>query len=271
MKTLEVLISTMHQPDGDYSLLEHMNVQTDAIVVNQCDKENTECVYHRGKRVTWINTKDRGLSKSRNCALANATAELCLLADDDEVLADGYENIILKDFNSDTNASIFRYRVEGIEASFKQYPKSEADLGFIKSMKIASVELVIKRQDIIDKKIKFDELIGAGTKYMMGEENAFCWECLRKKLKIRYIPSTIAYLHIGNSSWFHSFNKEFFIGRGASFSAMSRKVTLFLILQYAVRKTKEYKKEASIFSAIRWMLSGSRMYCKDMRKEKKYG
>ena len=32
---LQVLVSCMHQQD--YSLLEKMNIQTDAIIINQCD------------------------------------------------------------------------------------------------------------------------------------------------------------------------------------------------------------------------------------------
>lgn len=35
---LEVLIATMHQTD--YSLPEKMNVESDAVVINQCDEES---------------------------------------------------------------------------------------------------------------------------------------------------------------------------------------------------------------------------------------
>ena len=38
--TLEVLVSTMYQKD--YSLLDRMNIQTDAIVVNQCNENSIE-------------------------------------------------------------------------------------------------------------------------------------------------------------------------------------------------------------------------------------
>ena len=38
--TLQVLVATMHQTD--HSLLEKMNIQSDAIVVNQCNRNEVE-------------------------------------------------------------------------------------------------------------------------------------------------------------------------------------------------------------------------------------
>ena len=55
---------------------------------------------------------------------------------------------------------------------------------------------------------------------MFCEENALLFQCLRKKLKVYYIPKVIADLHIGESTWFTERNEQYFMGKGAAFAAM---------------------------------------------------
>ena len=79
---VEVLISAMYQ--SDYSIFEKTNISTDALLINQCDKNE----YSKRETKTGIQrcvyTTERGLSRSRNNALINATGKYCLLCDDDE-------------------------------------------------------------------------------------------------------------------------------------------------------------------------------------------
>ena len=125
--TLELLISTMHQ--DDHALLERMQVQSDAVVVNQCDREGETILEHRGYRVVWIDTRERGLSRSRNMALAHATAELCMLADDDMIYRPGYAETVQAAFGR-LDAELIRFRVEGIEKPFKTSPETSSGCGF---------------------------------------------------------------------------------------------------------------------------------------------
>ena len=64
---LQVLVSCMHQQD--YSLLEKMNIQTDAIIINQCDINKFEDIKYRNNLVKFISLNERGVGKSRNNAL----------------------------------------------------------------------------------------------------------------------------------------------------------------------------------------------------------
>lgn len=262
--TFEALISTMHQTD--YSLLDKMKITTDAVVINQCDNNSIER-FMRGKcSVLWINTTDRGLSKSRNMALKNATADICLISDDDLEYRKDYDKQIISAFEKNVQASIMSFEVKGIEKEFKKYPIMAQQVGYIKSLRIASVEIAFKRCDIIDNKITFDELIGAGTRFLLGEENAFLFHCLKRKLKIFFAPTIIADLHLLSSTWRKGFNKDFFIAKGASFAAMKTPLTQLLILQWAVRKYKLYKKDMSLRKAILLMNEGKREYLKEVKK-----
>ncbi|CEP47881.1 Glycosyl transferase family 2 [[Clostridium] sordellii] len=86
---LEVLVSTMNQKD--YSLIKKMNIQTDALFINQCDLNQYEELKKYEKNIRIISNTERGLSKSRNQALLNAKGDICLIADDDIKYVDGYE------------------------------------------------------------------------------------------------------------------------------------------------------------------------------------
>lgn len=261
--TLELLISTMHQ--NDYSLLRKMNVCSDAVVINQCDNESETRFDYNGFNIKWINTTERGLSKSRNTALRYATADICMIADDDMIYRCDYAEKVLSAFEN-TDADIIRFRVEGIEKEFKKYPAAEQKISYLTSMKMASVEISFKRKSFTENAIVFDELIGAGTEFLMGEESALLFDCLKKHLNIRFVPETIADLHIGNSTWRNGYNNEFFIAKGASFAAMRTPFTLLFILQWAFRKSRLYKKEISIGKAVSLMNRGKKEY-KRKKKE----
>lgn len=255
---IEVLISTMYQ--NDYSILEKMNIESNAVVINQCERNYKSRFKYKNYNILWIDTVERGLSRSRNMAIAYSTAEICILADDDEEFVSNYAKIVEEAFENNSDFQILRFKVNGIEKSFKKYPERSYEMRYLKSLKISSVEIAFKRECIIKNSIEFDTLIGAGTKFPMGEENSFLFQCLRKKIKIKYIPHILANLHIGNSTWFTGFDKRYFIGRGAAFTSMSKKFAPILIIQFAIRKQRLYCKELSVWTAIKYMFQGRKQY-----------
>lgn len=264
---IQVLVSTMHQ--RDYSLLSTMNIQTDAVVINQCDKEGVEEFQYNKCSILWINTTERGLSKSRNMALRYATADICILADDDLIYRDNYEIAIKQSFEQNPKMTILIFQVEGIERKYKNYPQKARSLNYINAMKVSSVEVAFRRKEIIKNNVFFDELFGAGTRFLMGEENIFISQLLKQKLKGLFVPKIIANLHIGNSSWFPGYNKEYFIGKGAAFAALQSGFTWLLILQFALRKHCRYKKEMSLCNAIKLMFLGKKEYRKCLKIDKR--
>ena len=88
MSRVQVLASVMHQPDD--SILEKLNIQSDAIIINQCDRNRIEKKDYHGKKVLWMDFAERGVGLSRNTAFMRADADICIFADDDEQFEDGY-------------------------------------------------------------------------------------------------------------------------------------------------------------------------------------
>lgn len=261
--SLQVLISTMHQTNR--CLIEKIGLESDAVVVNQCDTNSRQEFNFNGFNILWINSTQRGLSRSRNLALTNAKADLCLLVDDDEELRSGYCKTIRDSFARHPDISLIGFQVQGIESTFKEYSDSETNVGFVRSMRMASVEIAFRRKDLCDNNVTFNENIGAGTRYKMGEENALLFDCLSKGLKIYYIPIEIGQVHIGESTWFEGFNKDYFHARGAVFTAMSKRWSPFLILQFAIRKYNRYKGEMGFYNALKEMIKGRDEYLHQIR------
>lgn len=255
--TLQLLISTMHQKD--HSLLERMQVSSDAVVINQCDRESTEVFSYSGHSILWINTTQRGLSKSRNMAVRNATADICMIADDDMEYRSDYVDTVCAAF-SRLDADIIGFQVRGIEGVFKIYSPKEQRISYLKSMRMASVEIAFRRIAFMEKDVLFDELIGAGTDFLMGEENAMLFRCLQNGMRLYYVPQEIADLHIGNSTWFTEWDESFFMAKGAAFAAMKTPFTFLLILQWAIRKRNLYRDSMPMLKAIKLMAAGKQAY-----------
>ena len=78
---VEVLLSAMHLQNEDY--IDTLNIHTDCVVINQCDSCCERRVKHAVPNgevsVKYIKTDERGLSKSRNMAIKNATGPVCIL------------------------------------------------------------------------------------------------------------------------------------------------------------------------------------------------
>lgn len=258
---LQTLVSTMHQTD--YSLLQEMNIQSDVVVVNQCDMDNIKEFQINNLRIKWINSSERGLSRSRNMAIDNASEDIGLLSDDDLEYLDGYEELIIDQFNKYPEADIVTFQVEGIEASFKEYHPSPRKLNYLTSMKVASVEIAFRFDSLKKAGIQFNKLFGAGSKYFMGEENIFLFNCLKNNLNITYVPVKIANLHVTESTWFKGYNKEYFISKGAAFTGMSRALSLLFIIQFSIRKYNLYKGDLTRLKAVKYMLEGRRRYLKE--------
>ncbi len=256
--SFEILIATMYQPKDDYSLLDRMNIKSDAVVVNQCDRFEKKRFKHMENNILWIDTKDRGLSRSRNTALNHATSDICLLADDDEVMIDGYKEVIENAFLLNPGVGLIRFRVIGIERPFKVYPKEPSKINIRSSFKMSSVEIAFNRRLVVRYRLKFDELIGAGTEFLMGEENAFIADYLRSGGKACYQPFDIANLHIGDSTWFTGFNKEYFFARGAAYAAISDVGCYLLCILFALTHREET--EIHFFQAISIMHKGIHTY-----------
>lgn len=253
---IEVLISCMHQKDR--SIIERSNIQTDVVVVNQCDIDSREEYMFLNKQgklchALLISTTERGLSRSRNMAIANSTADICLICDDDEILNDHYPLIILEAFKQ-THSDLIAFKIEN---TGKKYSKKIKKIGYLGALKLASWQLAFKRESILRQNIKFDITLGSGVSKAGGEENMFVYDCLKVDLRVMYIPRSIGKMIPIESKWFYGFTKEYFYDRGT----MTRKLMGLLFasiyaVYYLIRKYPLYEKDINFYSATKSLFQG---------------
>ena len=112
--TFQLLISTMNQVD--FTLLEKMNIQSDAVVVNQCEENGVNEFEYNGYQIKWINMSARGVGLSRNTALHYATADIVLFSDDDITYEDGYANEIVCAFERNKKADVICFNIKLINS-----------------------------------------------------------------------------------------------------------------------------------------------------------
>ena len=207
---LTILISCMHQKDA--SIIEKSNVQSDVVIVNQCDTNSVEEFDFTNKAGTtchakFICTTERGLSRSRNMAIANAWGDICYMCDDDELLQDDCEEKILKAYETHPDQDIITF---GLIRKNYTYPSSEQKMSIAQILRTSSVQTTFRREAIIDNGLQFDSKMGSGSGNGGGEENKFLMDCRRKGLKLYYVPDIIATVQTEDSQWFHGFTEKYF-------------------------------------------------------------
>lgn len=179
------------------------------LMVNQCHREADVT---QGP-VRMLSTTQRGLTRSRNMAIRNATADICLLCDDDEEFVDDYEQAILSVYAKLPQADVIIFKMKNRPASFDDRIQR---LRFPKIMKVSSWQISFRRERLLRSGVFFDEHLGAGTGNGGEEELKFLLDCQRAGLNIYYVPVEIASVAQTESTWFHGFDEKFFENRGAT-------------------------------------------------------
>ncbi|MDU6855742.1 MAG: glycosyltransferase family A protein [Clostridiales bacterium] len=255
---LQVLVATMNQKD--FSLHQRMNIQSDAIIANQCDKMLFKNITVKDKVLKYLCFNERGVGLNRNNALMRADSEVCLIADDDLVFVDGYEEIVIDTFRKNKDADVIIFNLmEDIPKRFVIRKKMR--IRFNNYMRFGAARVAFKRESILKNNIYFSLNFGGGAKYSAGEDTLFLKDCLKHNLKIIAVPVYIAKLvEYRESTWFEGYNAKFFMDRGALFSAISKRWSWLLCLQFVVRRRSLFKDKMSMFTAYKLMKQGAKEY-----------
>ncbi|CAG9612121.1 hypothetical protein BACCIP111899_01293 [Bacillus rhizoplanae] len=254
---LQVLVSTMHQ--DNHSLIERMNIQSDVIVVNQCDRNEFEEFMYKGYNVQFLSFPERGVGLSRNNAFMRATADICIFADDDLTYCDNYKEMILTSFKNNPDADIIVFNVPSTNPDRPSYQiKKSGRVRLFNCLKYGAVRFAVRTDKVRKANIHFSLLFGGGAKYGSGEDSLFIFECIKKGLKVYAEPKVIGYVSQEDSSWFTGYTDKYFIDKGALYASLSKRWAKLLIFQFALRHRNMYKNYKTWTSALKLMLKGIR-------------
>ena len=135
---------------------------------------------------------EKGVSKSRNAGILKSEADICLISDDDLIYLDKALPGIIQAFEHHSNEDIIAFKMLTPKGEpFKQYPPVQQQqakrlAGFYESILFNNPEIAFRRQSILNKDILFNEKIGVGSKFPLGEENLFLKACHSKRLNMSF-------------------------------------------------------------------------------------
>lgn len=245
---LDILMSCMHQTDD--ALIHKSKITGSAVVVNQCDREGFT---QYGKAAVY-DTKERGLTRSRNMAIAKSDADICLLCDDDEEFVVDYEQNILAAYERLPQADVIIFKMVNRPASFSDKVQ---ELKFPKTMKVSSWQISFRRESLLRAGVRFDERMGAGTGNGAEEELKFLTDCRKAGLRIFYVPYAIASVAQAESTWFAGFNEKFFFDRGTTTRyILGAPLAVLYGVYYVLRKRSMYAEQISMMGALKAIFRG---------------
>lgn len=257
MSRVEVLVATMHQKD--YSLPERMNLDSDAVIINQCDTEATEVLEYRGHRILFISTKERGLSNSRNLAVSHASGDILLIADDDITYPNDYAEQVSRAFDGNPQADIIAFNIVPIHYHrAKSFPRNTCNRRAPRKRHYCSVRLAIRRSALQRTQLRFNPLFGAGAVYTTGEDTLFVRQARRKHLVIYENTYAVARVDYASSTWFQGFDEKYFFHMGAWLAAAYPSAACLLKYYYVFRLMRQ--SPLSPMQIRRMLIEGGRDY-----------
>ena len=209
---LQVLVSAVNKEVS--ALAEKMNLETEAVIVNQCDHFAYQEYFHRDRLIRCFSMAERGVGLSRNTALMRAEGEICLFSDEDIVFASGYEKMVLEAFeeNPDADGITFNFRVDPSRATYCNQEKKR--IRWYNYGRYPTYAVAIRREALQRANVSFSLLFGGGARYSNGEDSLFLHDCLKKGLHLYADTALIGEEVYRESTWFKGYDRKFFKDRG---------------------------------------------------------
>jgi len=222
----------------------------DHLIINQLHDEDVPEI----KRDNVFNYYEKGISKSRNRALQHATADICLISDDDVRYKPDTKDKILWAFENNPKADIITFQIETPAGKpYKDYPNKKFRHDPQTLMDVSSVEIAFRKKSVIENHVRFDERFGLGSVFPTGEELVFLTDALKSNLKVLYIPEAIV-IH-PEESWNDKWTiKKYIQAKGALlYRVFGWKAILWIcILSYKKYQLSDY----SLPTYFKYMING---------------
>ena len=234
MSTFEVLCVTMHQ--NDFSKIEEMNIKSDVVFANQCDHTSYEAMEFEGHMAKMISTQTRGVGINRNFALSYASADICLMADDDVRYDDDMEERVLDEFEKHPDADVIVFHFASNDPNRKppQYAKTKKWPKYARTP-WGSIRIAFRLNSVRKANAWFTTLFGGGCVFPSGEDSMWIKELRRAGLTFYVSKETIGQVSYETSTWFTGYDEKYFYGVGACYAAINPKTTFVKYLYMAFR------------------------------------
>ena len=252
--TLETLVASLGQDVS--TLAERMNLQSDAVIVNQGETNTYEEYEHRGSRIRAYTFAERGVGLSRNNALLRAKGDICLFSDEDIVYEEGYADRVLEAFEKRPHADMLLFNMNVDEDRATYHTEKEHRVRFYNSGRYPTYSFAIRREKLHKANVTFSLLFGGGARYSNGEDSLFLLDCLKKGLRVYALPICLGKEVHRPSTWFHGYTETFFFDRGVLYFHLYGGFRHLFALRFLLAHRKTMCRDIPVKEAYRLMCEG---------------
>ena len=116
--------------------------------------------------------------------------------------------------------------------------------------------LVIKRNVIVEKNLKFNENFGTGTINFCGEDTIFLMDMLNKRISFFRSPVDIAGIDQTESSWFEGYNEKYFITNGRMLKTVFPYLSCLIAIRSAYKFSRRKKCNMKFWGILKLYYKG---------------
>lgn len=261
---LEMLISGLNVlPEA---LLDKMKPECDAVLVNQCDRDGQDELEWCEHRVKVFFRNERGVGRSRNLALANATGDILLFSDEDIRYDAGYAARILKTFQEHPEADLILFNVEVCPERRTYWNETYRPVKWYNCGRYPAYSIAVRKSALDKTKVTYSELFGGGAKYSNGEDSLFLKQCADRGIKMFTSEVVIGREEPRESTWFHGYTEKFFFDRGVLFAFLYGNFSWIWALRFVMTKKEMFQGEIGRKQAYSLIRKGIRQGRSEQKK-----
>lgn len=251
---IQTLVAAVNQDVR--TLAERMQMETDAIIVNQCDTFGYETYEYQGHQIQCYSFQERGVGLNRNNALLRADGDICLFSDEDIRYDKGYREKIEQEFRQHPQADVilFNFRVNPQRRTY--YNTEFGRVRWYNCGRYPTFCAAIRRKEVIKAGVTFSLLFGGGAPYSNGEDSLFFMDCMRKGLKVYKSPVELGEEIPRESTWFSGYNRKFFYDRGYLYHFLYGRLAVIFGLRFVYTKKKTICQDIPAKQAFAYLKQG---------------
>ncbi|EHZ7430924.1 glycosyltransferase family A protein [Vibrio cholerae] len=216
----------------------------------QSYKVARDSLVEKYKNIKIVVDEGKGLSRSRNIAIKNATRKWCFISDDDNVYdLSAMLKLIVCAENENVDIALGRIAATD-EIDYKNYSKYRKAVTLLNATGVSSIEICINRDVFLNSGLCFRESFGLGALYPSCEEFIMIADALKAGLKIKRFPEYIT-RHPLESSGKNIENKDILKAKGKAFKLVFGEVLgVLAICFFSFKNARPHKSGFNRFTSM---------------------
>ncbi len=253
-KRIQLLVSAVDKEA--HVLAEQMQIDSDAVIVNQCGQYGYEEFKRADHRIQVFSMAERGVGLSRNTALLHADADICAFADEDIVLCADYREKICRIYEELPDADMILVNVKVAPARRTYWNEDIHRINYRNYGRYPAYSITARHEALLRANVHYSLLFGGGARYSNGEDSLFLRDCLKAGLRIYSHTVCIGEEKERESTWFSGYHEKFFKDRGVLYHYLYGRMALPLSFRFLWVHRQEMCSSVSVKQAYRWMKNG---------------